>query len=59
MKHFFPLILLLFTVAAHAQKPDETPIDTIVQIDGREVARAVDRQNTTTALRSGRAVETE
>lgn len=34
MKHFFPLILLLFTVAAHAKKPDETPKDAIVQIDG-------------------------
>ena len=34
------------------------PGPTIVQIDGREIARVVDRQNTTTALRSGRAVET-
>ena len=34
MKHLIFLILLLFTAAAHAQKPDETPIDTIVQIDG-------------------------
>jgi hypothetical protein len=38
--------------------PPPPPGPTIVQIDGREVARAVDRQNTTTALRSGRAVET-
>lgn len=39
--------------------PPPPPGPTIVQIDGREVARAVDRQNTTTALRGGRTVETE
>jgi hypothetical protein len=39
--------------------PPPPPGPTIVEIDGREVMRAVNRQNTTTALRSGRAVETE
>lgn len=34
MKHFIFLIMLLFTAAAHAQKPEETPKDTIVKIDG-------------------------
>lgn len=34
MKHLIFFIMLLFTAAAHAQKPDETPKDTIVQIDG-------------------------
>ena len=34
MKHFAFFIMLLFTASAHAQKPDETPKDTIVQIDG-------------------------
>ena len=34
MKHFAFFIMLPFTASAHAQKPDETPKDTIVQIDG-------------------------
>jgi hypothetical protein len=34
MKHLIFFIMLLFTASAHAQKPEETPKDTIVKIDG-------------------------